>query len=118
RPVPQPPETAAEETAMARNRGSPVDPPADPATADGLPELQRPPAEVLYAKELAHLAETDADEPRPKGWRLAPKSVVRFVLGDERQGVAAKFVGKRRFVGRCVVELAGGRERQMFDERG
>jgi len=103
---------------MARKRGSPVEPPADTATGDGLSELQRPPAEVLYAKELAHLAESDADEPRPKGWRLAPKSVVRFVLGDERQGVAPKFVGKRGFVERCVVALATSRGLMLIGEPG
>ena len=45
-------------------------------------DLQRPPAEVLFAGDLSRLAEEDAGKPRPKGWRLTPQSVVRFVLGD------------------------------------
>ena len=37
------------------------------------PDLQRPAAEVLYAEELRRLATSDADAPRPRGWRLTPR---------------------------------------------
>jgi hypothetical protein len=43
--------------------------------------MQRPPAELLYADELAALASTDRD-PRPPGWRLSMPAVRRFILGD------------------------------------
>ena len=69
-------------------------------------ELQRPAAEVLWAGELQRLAENDGDAPKPEGWRLSPRAVCKFVLGDEELGVEPKFVGKRSFVERCVVALA------------
>jgi hypothetical protein len=44
--------------------------------------IQRPSAEVLYADELAMLAQSDT-HPRPPGWRLSPRAVRTFILGDE-----------------------------------
>ena len=61
---------------------------------------------------------TDADKPRPKGWKLTPLSVVRFVLGDDDLRIAAKFVGKRSFVERCVVALATNRGLMLIGEPG
>src|SRR5262249_30151124 len=103
---------------MARKRIPPLDTPVAPETTDGLADLQRPPAEVLYADELARLAEADAGQPRPGGWKLSPRSVVRFVLGGERNGIAPKFVGKRSFVERCVVALATNRGLMLIGEPG
>ena len=34
-----------------------------------------------YADELAALAAAD-DRPRPPGWRLSPRAVVTYLLGD------------------------------------
>lgn len=81
-------------------------------------DVQRPPAEVQFAQELARLAQADADKARPQGWRLTPLSVVRFVLGDERADISAKFVGKRSFVERCVVALATNRGLMLIGEPG
>ncbi len=81
-------------------------------------QLQRPPAELLYAEELAAMREADADRPRPPGWSVAPDSVVRFVLGSPADGVAPKFVGSRRFVERCVVSLATNRGLMLIGEPG
>ncbi len=103
---------------MSRKRGKTDEEiPLEPME-DGAADLQRPPAEVLYAAELAKLAESDADHPRPKGWKLSPQSVVRFVLGDEALGISAKFVGKRSFVERCVVALATNRGLMLIGEPG
>ena len=93
-------------------------PPAEVVGDDPAADLQRPPAEVLYADELARLAEADADKPRPKGWKLSPLAVVRFVLGDDDLGIAAKFVGQRSFVERCVVALATNRGLMLIGEPG
>jgi hypothetical protein len=68
-------------------------------------ELQRPAAEILYADELTRLAAQSADLPRPPGWRLTPRAVLAFVLGDEQQGLTPKFVGRRAFLERCIVAL-------------
>jgi MoxR-like ATPase len=107
---------------MARKRGKtddvPLATPAEVVGDDPAADLQRPPAEVLYADELARLAKADADQPRPKGWQLSPLSVVRFVLGAEDFAIAPKFVGQRSFVERCVVALATNRGLMLIGEPG
>ncbi|MGL4463296.1 MAG: ATP-binding protein [Planctomycetia bacterium] len=90
-------------------------------TTDAAPPgvaVQRPAAEVLYADELQRLVDADGDAPRPPGWRLAPRSVVRFVLGDPALGVTPKFVGRRSFLERCVVALATNRGLMLIGEPG
>jgi len=72
----------------------PVSVPAKSALAD----LQRPSAEALYAEELTRLMAKDAANPKPPGWKLSPKAVLTFVIGDDKQGCASKFVGRRSFV--------------------
>jgi len=86
---------------MARKRTKADDVAPEVESESPAADLQRPPAEVLFAAELARLAEQDAGKPRPKGWRLTPQSVVRFVLGDEALGIAPKFVGRRSFLERA-----------------
>jgi MoxR-like ATPase len=80
-----------------------------------MPPVQVPPPEVVWADELAHLAATDTG-PRPPGWRLSPRAVVRFIMGDE--GVTAKFVGERALVERAVITLAGTRGLLLVGEPG
>ncbi|GAB4210472.1 MAG: AAA family ATPase [Roseiflexaceae bacterium] len=80
--------------------------------------VQRPPAELLYADELARLAEADGDAPRPEGWRLTPRSVLAFVLGDPKRGISPKFVGSRAMLERCVVALATNRGLMLIGEPG
>src|SRR5687767_5518076 len=81
-------------------------------------ELQRPAAEVLYAEELSRLADEDAGAPRPGGWKLTPQSVLRFVLGDEPDGIAPKFAGSRAMLERCIVALATNRGLMLIGEPG
>lgn len=78
---------------------------------------QRPPAEVLHASELTSLAASDS-EARPPGWRLSPRSVRRFILGDESQGIAQKFVGNPSLVDRAMVGLATQRAVLLVGEPG
>jgi MoxR-like ATPase len=97
---------------MARKR-------TDPILAETvLPDIQRPAAEVQFADELARLAERDSEQPRPRGWKLTPRAVVDFILGDESSGVSAKFVGSRAFIERCVVALATNRGLMLIGEPG
>ncbi len=103
---------------MARKRTRPGETPAELTGDDPAAAIQRPPAEVQFAAELARLADADAGKPRPQGWKLTPQSVVQFVLGDESLGVAPKFVGKRSFVERCVVALATQRGLMLIGEPG
>lgn len=88
------------------------------ATSAPSPDLQRPAAEALYADELHRLAEADLGAPRPKGWKLTPRSVLAFVVGDDKLGVAPKFVGSRAFLERCIVALATHRGLMLIGEPG
>lgn len=81
--------------------------------------IQRLPAEVRFADELATLATRDADLGRvaPEGWRLSAAAVVEFVLGDGAE-ISPKFVGSRALVERCVVALATNRGLMLVGEPG
>ena len=79
--------------------------------------LQRPPAEVVYAEELAGLRAAD-ESPRPIGWQLSPRAVRRFVLGDASAGVSTKFVGNPSLVDRAMVALATNRGLMLVGEPG
>jgi MoxR-like ATPase len=80
-------------------------------------EVQRQPAERRYADELARLAEGDA-APKPRGWRLSPRAVRRFVLGDDALGVNRKFFGDDPLVDRCIVSLMGHQGLMLVGEPG
>ena len=69
-------------------------------------EVQRAPAERRFAAELERLTAADRD-PRPGGWRLSPRAVRRFILGDEANQVSQKFFGDDPLVDRCIVSLMG-----------
>jgi MoxR-like ATPase len=77
--------------------------------------MQIQPPELRYADELAALAAQDSG-PRPPGWRLSPRAVVRFVMGGE--GITPKFVGDRALVERAVITLAGTRGLLLVGEPG
>jgi MoxR-like ATPase len=81
-------------------------------------QLQRPPAEVRYAAELAALAARDTDAPRPPGWRLSMQAVRSFIVGDEQLGVERKFVGDESLVDRALVSLATSRGLMLVGEPG
>ncbi|MDI2129630.1 ATP-binding protein [Yinghuangia seranimata] len=80
-------------------------------------ELQRPPAEIRYAAELAALREAD-DAPRPPGWFLSPRAARRFIVGDPAAGVSRKFVGDASLVDRALVTLATNRGLMLVGEPG
>ena len=77
----------------------------------------RAPAEVVHADELARLASDDPG-PRPDGWRLTPRAVRRFVVGDEGAGISRKFYGDDALVDRCVVTLMSNRGLLLVGEPG
>lgn len=93
------------------------------AGADSKPDLkaaslQRPAAEILHAAELTKLEAESANEPRPPGWKLSPRAVLSFVLGDSARGISPKFVGRRAFLERCIVSLATNRGLMLIGEPG
>ena len=81
------------------------------------PAAQRLPAEERYADELARLAAAD-DAPRPPGWRLSPRAVRSFILGDPARGVARKFYGDDQLVDRAIVSLMGRQGLMLVGEPG
>lgn len=70
--------------------------------------LQRPPAAVLYAVELAKLKQND-NAPCPPGWQLSLPAARAFILGDEAQNIRRKVVISPSAVERMLVTLATGR---------
>ena len=69
-------------------------------------QVLRAPAETTYAEELATLATADQG-PRPTGWRLTPRAVRAFVVGDQQLGVSRKFYGDDPLVARVAWHLDG-----------
>lgn len=71
-------------------------------------DLQRPPAETLFATELERLKSWDRGRV-PPGWRLSPPALERFILGDAALGVSSKVVVPRALLTRLIVALATNR---------
>ncbi|MFC4160661.1 ATP-binding protein [Chitinimonas lacunae] len=87
-----------------------------------MPELSqaaivRQSPELRYADELTRLAALD-DGPRPEGWRLAPRAVRKFILGDEALGIRRKFYGDDPLVDRAIVTLMGHQGLMLVGEPG
>ena len=70
--------------------------------------LQRPPAAVLYADELARLQQNDPF-PCPPGWQLSLPAARAFILGDSARDISRKVVISPAAVERMLVTLATGR---------
>lgn len=86
-------------------------------TPAAAPRIQRPPAEVQHAEELARLAASD-DAPKPPGWRLSLVAAKRFVLGDPTADISRKLVAPPSLVDRCLVTLATNRGLMLVGEPG
>jgi MoxR-like ATPase len=80
-------------------------------------EVQRPPAEVRYADELARLTAADTAA-RPPGWALSVQAARRFVIGDDRLGVSRKFVGDPSLIDRALITLATSRGLMLVGDPG
>jgi MoxR-like ATPase len=87
------------------------------AAQDGATRVQRPPAEIRYADELARLRDADTAE-RPPGWALSLQAARRFVVGDPSLGVTRKFVGDPSLIDRALVTLATSRGLMLVGEPG
>ena len=79
--------------------------------------LQRAPAEIMYRDELARLEKEDSG-PKPPGWRLSPKAVRTFVIGDHSRNIRQKFVGHAAIIDRAMVSLATSRGLLLVGEPG
>lgn len=81
------------------------------------PSMLRAPAARAYADELARLVDSDRGN-RPPGWRLSPRAVRSFVVGDAKLGVRRKFHGDDPLVDRCIVTLMSNRGLLLVGEPG
>jgi MoxR-like ATPase len=81
------------------------------------PRVLRPPAEILFAEELATLGKIDKFS-RPPGWKLSPKAVRSFVCGSKSPPIARKFFGDDTLVERAIIGLAGNRGLLLVGEPG
>jgi MoxR-like ATPase len=79
--------------------------------------VQRVPAEIRFADELARLKQHD-DSPVPPGWKLSPIAVEKFVVGDKALGIQRKFVAEPGVVRRIVISLCTNRGCFMVGEPG
>ncbi|QKT08696.1 AAA family ATPase [Gordonia sp. X0973] len=78
----------------------------------------RAPAEEAYADELVRLVTADAGERKPPGWKLSPRAVRSFVVGDKSAGVTRKFYGDDALVERSIVTLMSQRGLLLVGEPG
>src|SRR6266568_2377930 len=100
-----------------------------PENPEASQRMVRPPAEVIYAEELAALAATD-NNVRPPGWRLSPRAVRQFIVGmdapithtwlgaKKKTSITQKFYGDDALVERCIVTLLGNRGLLLVGEPG
>ena len=72
--------------------------------------------EHRFADELARLAAADTHA-RPPGWRLSPRAVRQFILGDAGLKVSQKFFGDDALVDRAIVTLMGHQGLMLVGER-
>ncbi|MFC9996827.1 AAA family ATPase [Nocardia sp. NPDC127526] len=79
--------------------------------------MQRPPAELRWAEDLARLRGQDG-APKPPGWALSVDAAKRFIVGDPKLGIARKFVGDASLVDRALVSLATTRGLLLTGEPG
>lgn len=80
-------------------------------------QVARLPAERLYADELARLAAADRHV-RPQGWKLSPRAVRSFIIGDPALDVSRKFYGDDPLVDRAIVSLMGHQGLMLVGEPG
>lgn len=77
-------------------------------------------SEQHFAEELQRLTQADqqAGADLPPGWLRSPRSVRRFILGDEALGVSRKFYGDDALVDRAIVTLLGRQGLMLVGEPG
>lgn len=91
-------------------------------------ESLREPAETQFADQLDALSQNDKAA-RPAGWKLSPKSVLDYIVGDKtvtakvggkssKVEITKKFYGDQSIVERAIVTLASERALLLVGEPG
>src|SRR5258708_36621672 len=78
-------------------------------------DMRRAPAELTHAAELGRLAEADR-ESKPAGWRLSPRAVRSFIVGDAKCSIRRKLYGDDALSDRCIVTLMSDRGLMLVGE--
>lgn len=76
----------------------------------------RLPAEKRYDAELRALA-TDDKDPKPPGWKLSPRAVEKYILGDGKK-VTPKYIGDKALIQVAIATLASDRALMLIGEPG
>jgi MoxR-like ATPase len=71
-------------------------------------EIQKLPVEKIYEDEIKKLIDNEKDT-CPPGWQMSPKSVRKFILGDDELKISKKIYGNDKVVERSIVTLATNR---------
>jgi MoxR-like ATPase len=101
---------------------------ASAASEDGSADVLRLPAEVQFADQLEALRQNESDKP-PLSWRLAPRSVLSYILGGkaleatisgkkQKVEITRKFFGDTAIVERAIVTLASDRALLLVGDPG
>ncbi|BCW96289.1 MAG: AAA family ATPase [Fimbriimonadales bacterium] len=80
-------------------------------------EVIRAPAETRCREELARLQAWDTF-PRPTGWRLSPRAVEKFLMGDPELNIRPKYIGDRDRMQVAIATLASDRALLLVGEPG
>ncbi len=86
------------------------------AAAPAKSAVLRPPAEQLYAEELAELRKADT-HPRPERWALSPRQAVTYLCGGKLPNgfeVSPKYIGDQRLMEVAVATLATDRALLLY----
>lgn len=81
------------------------------SSESGQSQVQRTPAEMDFAEELAAISRADSRQ-RPPSWKLSPWAVVTYLMGgklDDGTLITPKYVGQRRLMEIAVATLATDR---------
>jgi MoxR-like ATPase len=77
----------------------------------------RAPAEVRCKDELERLHAWDTF-PKPTGWRLSPRAVEKFIMGDAALNIRPKYIGDRDRIQVAIATLASDRALLLVGEPG
>lgn len=101
---------------------------AIPPAANGYADVQRLPAEILFADQLEALRQNESDTP-PLSWKLAPRTVLAYIIGGktleatiggkkQKVEITRKFFGDTAIVERAIVTLASDRALLLVGDPG
>ncbi len=82
-------------------------------------QVQRLPAEALFADEIAALVAAEKD-PVPTGWKMSPRSVLTYITGGKVRGsiITPKYIGHKRLVEIAIATLVTDRALLLIGEPG